>query len=158
MGPVQNEPQFEKVASYIEVGDEEAERVLGENPGDGGQGYFVKPTIYSEVDSEARIAREEIFGPVLSVLKARDFDEALKIANDTPYGLTGGVYSRNRDHLEQARTEFKAGNVYFNRGITGALVGVQPFGGYGLSGTDSKAGGPDYLPLHMLPRTVVERF
>jgi 1-pyrroline-5-carboxylate dehydrogenase len=118
----------------------------------------VKPTIYSEVDSGARIAREEIFGPVLSVLKARDFDEALKIANDTPYGLTGGVYSRNRDHLEQARTEFKAGNVYFNRGITGALVGVQPFGGYGLSGTDSKAGGPDYLPLHMLPRTVVERF
>jgi 1-pyrroline-5-carboxylate dehydrogenase len=80
------------------------------------------------------------------------------MANDTPYGLTGGVYSRNRDHLEQARTEFKAGNVYFNRGITGALVGVQPFGGYGLSGTDSKAGGPDYLPLHMLPRTVVERF
>jgi 1-pyrroline-5-carboxylate dehydrogenase len=158
MGPVQNEPQFEKVANYIEVGDEEAERVLGENPGDGGQGYFVKPTIYSEVDSEARIAREEIFGPVLSVLKARDFDEALKIANDTPYGLTGGIYSRNRDHLEQARTEFKAGNVYFNRGITGALVGVQPFGGYGLSGTDSKAGGPDYLPLHMLPRTVVERF
>jgi 1-pyrroline-5-carboxylate dehydrogenase len=158
MGPVQNEPQFEKVANYIEVGDEEAERVLGENPGDGGQGYFVKPTIYSEVDSEARIAREEIFGPVLSVLKARDFDEAFKIANDTPYGLTGGVYSRNRDHLEQARTEFKAGNVYFNRGITGALVGVQPFGGYGLSGTDSKAGGPDYLPLHMLPRTVVERF
>src|SRR5215211_5993783 len=151
MGPVQNEPQFEKVANYIEVGDEEAERVLGENPGDGGQGYFVKPTIYSEVDSEARIAREEIFGPVLSVLKARDFDEALKIANDTPYGLTGGVYSRNRDHLEQARTEFKAGNVYFNRGITGALVGVQPFGGYGLSGTDSKAGGSDYLPLHMLP-------
>jgi 1-pyrroline-5-carboxylate dehydrogenase len=158
MGPVQNEAQFEKVANYIEVGDEEAERVLGENPGDGGQGYFVKPTIYSEVDSEARIAREEIFGPVLSVLKARDFDEALKIANDTPYGLTGGVYSRNRDHLEQARTEFKAGNIYFNRGITGALVGVQPFGGYGLSGTDSKAGGPDYLPLHMLPRTVVERF
>jgi 1-pyrroline-5-carboxylate dehydrogenase len=101
---------------------------------------------------------EEIFGPVLSVLKARDFDEALKTANDTPYGLTGGVHSRNRDHLEQAKTEFKAGNIYFNRGITGALVGVQPFGGYGLSGTDSKAGGPDYLPLHMLPRTVVERF
>jgi 1-pyrroline-5-carboxylate dehydrogenase len=158
MGPVQNEPQFEKVSSYIEVGDQEAERVLGEEPGDGGEGYFVKPAIYSEVSPEARLAREEIFGPVLSVLKARDFDEALKIANDTPYGLTGGVYSRNRDHLEKARTEFQAGNLYFNRTITGALVGVQPFGGFGLSGTDSKAGGPDYLPLHMLPRTVVERF
>ncbi|AHY45604.1 D1pyr5carbox2: putative delta-1-pyrroline-5-carboxylate dehydrogenase [Rubrobacter radiotolerans] len=158
VGPVQNEPQFEKVSGYIEVGDKEAERVLGEEPGDGGEGYFVKPTIYSEVSPQARLAQEEIFGPVLSVMKARDFDEALKIANDTPYGLTGGVYSRNRDHLERARTEFQAGNLYFNRTITGALVGVQPFGGFGLSGTDSKAGGPDYLPLHMLPRTVVERF
>ncbi len=158
MGPVQNEPQFEKVASYIEVGDQEAERVLGEEPGDGEEGYFVKPAIYSGVTPEARLAQEEIFGPVLSVMKARDFDEALKIANDTPYGLTGGVYSKNRDHLEKARTEFQAGNLYFNRTITGALVGVQPFGGFGLSGTDSKAGGPDYLPLHMLPRTVVERF
>jgi 1-pyrroline-5-carboxylate dehydrogenase len=110
------------------------------------------------VDPKARIAQEEIFGPVLSVISARDFDEALTIANDNPYGLTGGVYSKNRYHLERARHEFKAGNVYFNRSITGALVGVQPFGGFGLSGTDSKAGGPDYLPLHMLARTVVERF
>ena len=94
----------------------------------------------------------------LSVIKASDFDEALRVANDSPYGLTGGVYSKNRDHLERARREFKAGNVYFNRSITGALVGVQPFGGFGMSGTDSKAGGPDYLPLHMLARTVVERF
>src|SRR3712207_4273807 len=99
-----------------------------------------------------------LFRSVLSVIPARDFDEALAIANDNPYGLTGGVYSKNRYHLERARHEFKAGNVYFNRGITGALVGVQPFGGFGLSGTDSKAGGPDYLPLHMLARTVVERF
>ena len=99
-----------------------------------------------------------ILSPVLSVIKASDFDEALRLANDRPYGLTGGVYSRNRDNLERARREFKAGNVYFNRGITGALVGVQPFGGFGMSGTDSKAGGPDYLPLHMLARTVVERF
>ena len=104
------------------------------------------------------MAREEIFGPVLSVIEARDFDEALRIANDNPYGLTGGVYSKNREHLERARREFRAGNVYFNRKITGALVGVQPFGGFGMSGTDSKAGGPDYLPLHMLAKTVVERF
>jgi 1-pyrroline-5-carboxylate dehydrogenase len=158
MGPVISEQQFEKVSGYIETGKEEGERVLGEDPGDPENGYFVPPTIYGDVDPKARIAQEEIFGPVLSVIAARDFDEALRIANDNPYGLTGGVYSRNRYHLERARHEFKAGNVYFNRGITGALVGVQPFGGFGLSGTDSKAGGPDYLPLHMLARTVVERF
>ena len=157
IGPVISEPQFEKVTSYIETGKEEGERLLGEEPGDPEDGYFVPPTIFG-VEAGARVAQEEIFGPVLSVIQARDFDDALKIANDSPYGLTGGVYSKNRDHLERAREEFKAGNVYFNRSITGALVGVQPFGGYGLSGTDSKAGGPDYLPLHMLARTTVERF
>jgi 1-pyrroline-5-carboxylate dehydrogenase len=157
VGPVISEPQFEKVSSYVDAGKQEGERVLGEDPGDPESGYFVSPTIF-EVERDARVAREEIFGPVLSVIKARDFDEALRFANDSPYGLTGGVYSKNRDHLERARREFKAGNVYFNRGITGALVGVQPFGGFGMSGTDSKAGGPDYLPLHMLARTVVERF
>jgi 1-pyrroline-5-carboxylate dehydrogenase len=158
MGPVISEEQFEKVSGYIETGKEEGERVLGNDPDDLQNGYFVPPTIYGDVDPNARIAQEEIFGPVLSVIAARDFDDALRIANDNPYGLTGGVYSKNRYHLERARQEFKAGNVYFNRGITGALVGVQPFGGFGLSGTDSKAGGPDYLPLHMLARTVVERF
>jgi 1-pyrroline-5-carboxylate dehydrogenase len=157
VGPVISEPQFEKVSSYVDVGKQEGDRVLGEDPGDPQSGYFISPTIF-EVEREARVAREEIFGPVLSVIKAGDFDEALRVANDSPYGLTGGVYSRNRDHLERARREFKAGNVYFNRSITGALVGVQPFGGFGMSGTDSKAGGPDYLPLHMLARTVVERF
>src|ERR671913_903686 len=157
VGPVISEPQFEKVSNYVNAGKREGERVLGEDPGDPQSGYFVSPTIF-EVERDATVAREEIFGPVLSVIKARDFDEALRVANDSPYGLTGGVYSKNRDHLELARREFKAGNVYFNRGITGALVGVQPFGGFGMSGTDSKAGGPDYLPLHMLARTVVERF
>ncbi|MDQ4042553.1 MAG: L-glutamate gamma-semialdehyde dehydrogenase [Actinomycetota bacterium] len=157
VGPVISEPQFEKVTGYIETGKSEGERVLGEDPGDPENGYFVPPTVF-EVEPEARVAQEEIFGPVLSVIGARDFDDALRIANDNPYGLTGGVYSKNRDHLERARHEFKAGNIYFNRTITGALVGVQPFGGFGLSGTDSKAGGPDYLPLHMLARTVVERF
>jgi 1-pyrroline-5-carboxylate dehydrogenase len=130
----------------VEVGKNEGERVLGEDPGGPGKGYFVPLTVFAGVDPRAKIAQEEIFGPVLSVLKARDFDHALQIANDNPYGLTGGVYSKNRDHLERARREFKAGNVYFNRKITGALVGVQPFGGFGMSGTDSKAGGPDYLP------------
>jgi 1-pyrroline-5-carboxylate dehydrogenase len=157
VGPVISELQFEKVTGYIKIGDEEGERLLGEDPGDPGDGYFVKPTIF-KVDERARVAREEIFGPVLSVLRARDFDDALRIANDSPYGLTGGVYTRNREHIERARHEFRAGNLYFNRGITGALVGVQPFGGFDMSGTDSKAGGPDYLPLHMLAKTVVERF
>jgi len=157
MGPVISEPQFEKVSSYIATGKEEGERVLGDDPGDPEKGYFVTPTLF-EVDPKARVAQEEIFGPVLSVIRASDFDEALRIANDNPYALTGGVYSKNRDHLELARRELNAGNVYFNRKITGALVGVQPFGGFGMSGTDSKAGGPDYLPLHMLAKTVVERF
>jgi len=157
VGPVISEPQFEKVAGYIDVGKSEGDRVLGDDPGDPENGYFVTPTIF-EADAKARVSQEEIFGPVLSVIRASDFDDAMKIANDNPYGLTGGVYSKNRDHLEKARREFEAGNVYFNRSITGALVGVQPFGGFGLSGTDSKAGGPDYLPLHMLARTVVERF
>ena len=157
MGPVISEPQFEKVSGYIETGKDEGERLLGDDSGDPERGYFITPTIFG-VDPEARVAQEEIFGPVLSVIKARDFEDALSIANDTPYGLTGGVYSKNREHLERARREFRAGNVYFNRSITGALVGVQPFGGFGMSGTDSKAGGPDYLPLHMLAKTVVERF
>ncbi len=157
VGPVISEPQFEKISSYIDVGKGEGERLLGEDPGDPEKGYFVPPTIF-EVEQSSKVAQEEIFGPVLSVIEARDFDDALRIANDNPYGLTGGVYSRNREHLERARREFNAGNVYFNRKITGALVGVQPFGGFGMSGTDSKAGGPDYLPLHMLAKTVVERF
>ncbi len=157
MGPVISEPQFEKVASYVDVGKSEGDRLLGDDPGDPRDGYFVPPTIF-EVEPDARVAREEIFGPVLSVIEARDFEDALRIANDNPYGLTGGVYSKNREHLERARHELNAGNVYFNRKITGALVGVQPFGGFGMSGTDSKAGGPDYLPLHMLAKTVVERF
>src|SRR5215204_1673165 len=157
VGPVISEPQFEKVAGYIETGKSEGERLLGEDAGDPKDGYFVTPTVF-ETDRNAKIAQEEIFGPVLSVIKARDFDDALSIANESPYGLTGGVYSKNREHLERARREFNAGNVYFNRGITGALVGVQPFGGFGLSGTDSKAGGPDYLPQHMLAKTVIERF
>ena len=157
MGPVISEPQFEKVSGYVDAGKREGDRVLGEDPGDPKDGYFVPPTIF-EVEPTATVAREEVFGPVLSVIRARDFDDALKIANDNPYGLTGGVYSKNREHLERARQELNAGNVYFNRGITGALVGVQPFGGFGMSGTDSKAGGPDYLPLDMLAKTAVERF
>ncbi|GAB5603107.1 L-glutamate gamma-semialdehyde dehydrogenase [Thermus sp. FJN-A] len=157
LGPVASKAQEEKVLSYIEVGKGEGQLVLGGKRLEG-EGYFIAPTIFTEVAPTARIAQEEIFGPVLSVIRVGDFAEALEVANGTVYGLTGGVYSRKREHLEWARREFHVGNLYFNRKITGALVGVQPFGGFNLSGTDTKAGGPDYL-LHFLQmKTVAERF
>ena len=106
---------------------------------------------------QARISQEEIFGPVLAVLKARDFDDALEIANNTEYGLTGAVFSNSREHLEQARNSFHVGNLYFNRKCTGALVGGHPFGGFNMSGTDSKAGGRDYLLLFTQAKSVSEK-
>ena len=120
------------------------------------EGFYVPPTIFAPVPPEAKIAQEEIFGPVLSVIRARDLDEALAIANGTPYALTGGIFSRSPAHLERARREFRVGNLYINRKITGALVDRQPFGGLKLSGIGSKAGGPDYLPQFMQPRTITE--
>ncbi|MDI3256452.1 MAG: L-glutamate gamma-semialdehyde dehydrogenase [Kyrpidia sp.] len=156
-GPVVDRAAYDKVLEYIEIGKREGQLVTGGGPAEG-EGYFIKPTIFRDVSPGARIAQEEIFGPVVAFLKARGFDEALEIANGTPYGLTGGVYSRNRVHLERARREFHAGNLYFNRKITGALVGVHPFGGFGMSGTDSKAGGRDYLLLLTQAKVVSERF
>jgi len=157
LGPVASKAQEEKVLSYIEVGKGEGRLALGGKRLEG-EGYFIAPTLFAEVPPEARIAQEEIFGPVLSVIRVKDFGEALEVANGTVYGLTGGVYSRKREHLERARREFHVGNLYLNRKITGALVGVQPFGGFNLSGTDTKAGGPDYL-LHFLQmKSVAERF
>ncbi|HSH45868.1 MAG TPA: aldehyde dehydrogenase family protein, partial [Longimicrobiales bacterium] len=120
-------------------------------------GYFVAPTIFADVEPDARIAQEEIFGPVVAFIRARDYDHALEIANGTDYGLTGAVYSHDRDRLERARHEFHAGNLYLNRKCTGALVGVQPFGGFDMSGTDSKAGGPDYLLLFTQAKSIAER-
>jgi 1-pyrroline-5-carboxylate dehydrogenase len=121
-------------------------------------GYFVKPTIIADVAPNARIAQEEIFGPVLAVLRANDFDHALEIANGTEYGLTGAVFSYNRANLERARHEFHVGNLYLNRKCTGALVDVQPFGGFNMSGTDSKAGGRDYLGLFLQAKSISERW
>jgi len=120
------------------------------------RGYFVPPTIFNGVSPEAAIAQEEIFGPVLAIIVASDFDRALEIANGTPYALTGGIYSRNPDHLEKARRQFHVGNLYINRGITGALVDRQPFGGFKMSGLGSKAGGPDYLLQFLEPKTITE--
>jgi 1-pyrroline-5-carboxylate dehydrogenase len=120
-------------------------------------GWFVQPTVIADVPPTARIAQEEIFGPVLAVIKARDFDDALRIANGTEFGLTGAVYTRNPHKLQRARDEFFVGNLYLNRKCTGAIVGCHPFGGFNLSGTDSKAGGRDYLLLFLQAKSIAER-
>lgn len=158
LGPVIDAAAFKKISGYMQIGAQEGELACGGTGEQPEGGYFLQPTVFSGVKPEARIAQEEIFGPVLAVMRAAGFEEALRTANSTAYGLTGGVYSKDREHLERARSEFRAGNLYFNRKITGALVGAQPFGGFDMSGTDSKAGGPDYLPMHMQAKTVVERF
>jgi 1-pyrroline-5-carboxylate dehydrogenase len=155
MGPVIDEKSFKKIMSYIEVGKQEGRLMTG-GEGDDSQGYFIQPTIFADIDENARLMQEEIFGPVLAFSKARDFDHMMKIANNTDYGLTGALISNNREHIERAREEFHVGNLYFNRTCTGAIVGYQPFGGFNMSGTDSKAGGPDYLLLHMQAKTTSE--
>ncbi|MDO9592832.1 MAG: L-glutamate gamma-semialdehyde dehydrogenase, partial [Erysipelotrichaceae bacterium] len=157
VGPVNDKNAFDKITSYFEVGEAEGRCVTG-GKADGSKGWFIDPTIYVDVASDSRLMQEEIFGPILAVCKVKDFDEALKVANNTEYGLTGAVISNNRMNLEKARNEFHVGNLYFNRKCTGAIVGYQPFGGFNMSGTDSKAGGPDYLILHMQGKTISEAF
>jgi 1-pyrroline-5-carboxylate dehydrogenase len=145
IGPVVDENAMRKITEYIEIGKGEGRLVTGGEHH--GPGYFIEPTIIADVKPHARIAQEEIFGPVLAVIKAQDFDDALHIANDTEYGLTGSLYSQDEQRIARAKEEFHVGNLYFNRKCTGALVGVHPFGGFNMSGTDSKAGGRDYLLL-----------
>jgi 1-pyrroline-5-carboxylate dehydrogenase len=123
----------------------------------GAAGYFIEPTVIADVDRKARIFQEEIFGPVLAVTKAKDFDEALAMANDSEFGLTGAVYSRNPEKIARAEEEFHVGNLYMNRKCTGAMVGAHPFGGFNMSGTDSKSGGQDYLLLFTQAKTVSEK-
>jgi 1-pyrroline-5-carboxylate dehydrogenase len=156
MGPVASKTALETVLGYIDVGKKEGCVLVGGDraPGDG---YFVQATVIADVDPKARIAQEEIFGPVLAVIKARDFDHALEIANGTEFGLTGGVYSKNPQKLEKARESFHVGNLYLNRKCTGAMVGAHPFGGFNMSGTDSKTGGPDYLLLFMQGKSIAEK-
>ena len=154
MGPVVDNAAQQRILDYIEIGKKEGNLLISRKVPD--EGYYVPPTIFSEIKPEHRLAQEEIFGPVLSVMKAESFDEALELANATQFALTGGVFSRSPRHLEQARREFRVGNLYLNRGITGALVERQPFGGFKMSGVGSKAGGPDYLLQFMDPRSVTE--
>ena len=153
VGPVVNEKAAEKILGYVEVGKGEG-RLLTGGKRVAGDGYFIEPTVIADVDPQARIAQEEIFGPVLAVIKARDYDHALEIANGTEFGLTGAVFSRSEERLQQATDEFFVGNLYLNRKCTGALVGGQPFGGFNMSGTDSKAGGYDYLLLFLQAKSI----
>ena len=156
-GAVIDQKAFNKIHEYIEVGKREGRLVLGGEKQDPKQGYFIPPTIIADIAPDARISQEEIFGPVLAFLKAKDFEHALEIANNTEFGLTGALFSGRRERIERAARDFHVGNLYFNRKCTGALVGVQPFGGFNMSGTDSKAGGPDYLQLFMQGKSVTER-
>lgn len=155
MGPVIDEKAFKKIREYIEIGKREGKLVYGGETQ--GPGYFIEPTIFTEVAPDARIAQEEIFGPVLSIIKGRDWNELMDIANGTLYGLTGAVYSHDEAHLKDAHARFHVGNLYFNRKCTGAMVGVHPFGGFNMSGTDSKAGGPDYLLLFTQAKSIARK-
>jgi 1-pyrroline-5-carboxylate dehydrogenase len=156
MGPVVSSMAMEGILGYVDVGKKEGKVVLGGGraPGDG---YFIQPTIIADVPPKARIAQEEIFGPVLAVIKAKNFDEALEIANDTEFGLTGAVYSRNKEKIEKAQEVFHVGNLYLNRKCTGAMVGAHPFGGFNMSGTDSKTGGKDYLLHFLQAKSIAEK-
>lgn len=159
LGPVSSKSAYESILEYIDVGRNEGRVVTGGKAHkDLHGGYFIEPTVIADVSATARIAQEEIFGPVLAIIKADGWRHALEIANNTEFGLTGAVYSRNRRNLEEARREFYVGNLYLNRKCTGALVGVHPFGGFNMSGTDSKAGGKEYLLLFTQAKSVSERF
>jgi len=157
-GPVISERSYRKVLGYIEIGKNEGTVLNGGHAIETPQGgYYIAPTVIANVAPTARIALEEIFGPVLAVIKSNTFDEALAIANNTEYGLTGAIYSSSREKLDRAREEFHVGNLYLNRKCTGAMVGAHPFGGFNMSGTDSKAGGPDYLLLFTQAKSIAEK-
>lgn len=154
VGPVVSERAMNGIIRYIEIGKKEGRLLNGGSRVEGKNGYYIEPTVIADVKPDAIIAQEEIFGPVLAVIKSRNFDEAMKIANNTKFGLTGAVYTNDKAKLERARSEFHVGNLYLNRKCTGALVGVHPFGGFNMSGTDSKAGGRDYLLLFLQAKMV----
>ena len=154
IGPLIDAAAQAKVERYLAIGQSEGRlRAHGRRPQDG---YYVAPALFTDIAPHHRLAQEEIFGPVLAVLRARDIEEAVTVALDTDYALTGGLFSRHPGHVAYVRERFRVGNLYINRGITGAVVGRQPFGGFALSGIGSQAGGPDYLLQFLLPRTICE--
>ena len=152
-----SEEQYRKILAEIDSGKAQAKLLVGGKAIDRDGGYYIEPTVFAEVPGNSRLGQYEIFGPVLAVIRARNFDAAVQIFNDTEYGLTGGLFSRSRERIERAKREFEVGNLYINRGITGARVGVQPFGGFKMSGSNAKAGGPDYVRLFMEMKTVAEK-
>jgi len=157
MGPVVNPASKQKIMDYIEYGKKDGKLLTGGSALDINGGYFIQPTVFADIKPKSKLEQEEIFGPVLSVIKSNSFENSLEIANDTNYGLTGAIYTKSREKLERAVKELMTGNLYLNRGCTGALVGVHPFGGFNLSGTDSKAGGTDYLLLFLQAKIVSEK-
>ena len=158
LGPVVNQSALKSMLGYIETGEKEGRLIAGGHaPATADGGYFLEPTVIADIAPKAVLAQEEIFGPVLAVIKVASFEEGLKVANNTEYSLTGSIYSTDRKKLDIARHEFHVGNLYFNRKCTGAMVGAHPFGGFNMSGTDSKAGGPDYLLLFTQAKSVAER-
>jgi 1-pyrroline-5-carboxylate dehydrogenase len=158
MAAVINESSMKSILGYIEQGKKDGRLITGgERASEAGEGYFIQPTVIADIQPGSKLEQEEIFGPVLAVIKSRGFDHALEIANDTEFGLTGAVYTSSRDKIERAIQEFHVGNLYINRKCTGAMVGAHPFGGFNMSGTDSKAGGPDYLYLFTQAKSVGEK-
>jgi len=156
MGPVINESAMKTILDYIEIGKKEGRLLTGGGRAPG-EGYFVEPTIIADVPPKARLAQEEVFGPVLAVIKAKNFENAMEIANNTEFGLTGSLYSKNPKKIQRAEADFHVGNLYLNRKCTGAMVGAHPFGGFNMSGTDSKTGGKDYLLLFLQAKAVAEK-
>ena len=157
MGPVVSKKAEQSILKYIEIGKKEGKLLCGGEKVEGLNGYYIKPTVFTDIKPNAKISQEEIFGPVLAVIKAKNFDNAMSIANNTIYGLTGAVFTNDRKKLDRAEAEFHCGNLYLNRKCTGALVGAHPFGGFNMSGTDSKAGGRDYMLLFMQAKTISEK-
>jgi 1-pyrroline-5-carboxylate dehydrogenase len=158
MGAVINEGSMKSILNYIEIGKKDGRLITGGGRDtNAGEGYFLQPTVIADIPPKSRLEQEEVFGPVLAVIKAKNYDHALEIANDTEFGLTGAVYTKSRDKIERAIREFHVGNLYINRKCTGAIVGAHPFGGFNMSGTDSKSGGPDYLYLFTQGKSVGEK-
>ena len=160
MGAVINEGSMKTILNYIEQGKKDGRLITGgarDTSAGKEDGYFIKPTVIADIPAKSTLEQEEIFGPVLAVIKARGFDHALEIANDTEFGLTGAVYTKSRDKINRAIQEFHVGNLYINRKCTGAMVGAHPFGGFNMSGTDSRSGGPDYLYLFTQAKSVGEK-
>ena len=157
LGPVVNKAALASMLGYIETGKKEGKLIAGGNaPVTAEGGYYLEPTIFSDIQPGAILAQQEIFGPVLALIKVAGFEEGLQVANNTEYGLTGSLYTSDREKMNHARREFHVGNLYFNRKCTGAMVGAHPFGGFNMSGTDSKAGGPDYLTLFTQAKSMAE--